>query len=98
MKFVIDIQDDTYNLVKSWNNPTDTAHKMLFELVTNATPLEKVLEDIKGEINDNMESIIGVYDSSTPENQRPLCKGARNDARKECIAIIDSHISGKEKE
>ena len=98
MKLVIDIQDDIYNLIKNWNNPTDTAHKMLFEWVTNGMPLEKVLGEIKAEINDNMESIIGVYDSSTPENQRPLCKGARNDARKECIAIIDKYISGKEKE
>ena len=47
MKLVIDIQDDTYNLIKSWNYPTDTAHKMLFELVTNGTPLDKIRAEIE---------------------------------------------------
>jgi hypothetical protein len=41
MQIVIEIEEETYNLVKSWNYPTDTAHKMLFELVTNSTPLQK---------------------------------------------------------
>ena len=41
MQIVIEIEEETYNLVKSWNYPTDTAHKMLFELVTNGTPLQK---------------------------------------------------------
>ena len=41
MKIVIDIPKETYELVKSWNYPTDTARKMLFEMVKNGTSLPK---------------------------------------------------------
>lgn len=41
IELVIKIPEETYNLVKSWNYPTDTAHRMLFELVTNAVPIPK---------------------------------------------------------
>jgi hypothetical protein len=41
MQIVIEIDEETYNLINSWNYPTDTAHKMLFELVANGTPLTK---------------------------------------------------------
>lgn len=41
IELVIKIPEETYNLVKSWNYPTDTAHRMLFELVTNGVPIPK---------------------------------------------------------
>ena len=58
----------------------------------NAVPLS-VIEDIKVEIQGNMESIIGKYDSSIPKAEMPSYKLERNSARRECIDIIDKHVS-----
>lgn len=56
-----------------------------------AIPLEAV-EQIRAEIESNIEPIVGKYDTNTPEHDRPLSKCARNEARKECIEIIDKAI------
>lgn len=56
-----------------------------------AVPIE-VLQEIRQEIESNMESIIGKYNSSTPERDRPSAKIARNEGRQECLDIIDTHI------
>lgn len=52
-----------------------------------------MLTDIQMEIADNVESIIGHYDASTPERKRPLCKSARNEGRTECIDVIQQKIN-----
>lgn len=52
-----------------------------------------MLEEIQLEIADNVESIIGHYDASTPERKRPLCKSARNEGRTECIDVIQQKIN-----
>ena len=56
-----------------------------------AVPIE-VLQEIRQEIESNMETITGTYDASTPEYNMPSHKIERNFGRKECIAIIDKHI------
>ena len=58
----------------------------------HAVPIE-VLQEIKREIEGNMESIIGKYDSSTPTRNMPSAKIERNEGRKECLAIIDKYIA-----
>ena len=45
------------------------------------------------EIENNMEEVQGIYNASTPEHDRPLQKIARNEARKECLAIIDKYMN-----
>ena len=57
--------------------------------------INKLLNDIKAEIKANIESSVGSYDSNTPLADRPYVKLERNNARNECLAIIDKHI-GKE--
>ena len=59
------------------------------------TTADDVLNMIRAEIEGNMESIIGKYDSSIPKFNMPSYKIERNKAREECISIIDKH-TGKE--
>ena len=47
---------------------------------------------VKAEIESNTESIIGKYDATVPEHDRPSMKIARNEARQECLTIIDKHL------
>lgn len=54
-----------------------------------------VIEDIKAEIKSNMESSIGIYGKDTPLSERAYVKLERNNARNECLQIIDKHIGGK---
>ena len=51
----------------------------------------EVLDKIRAEIESNMESIIGKYDSSIPKSNMPSYKIERNKAREECISIIDKY-------
>lgn len=69
----------------------DVRKKYLEELMQPHIPL-RVLQEIRQEIENNMESIIGKYDANTPEHNRPSHKIERNNGRKECLAIIDKHI------
>ena len=57
--------------------------------------LKTEIEKMKAEILENYEKITGVYDESTPEDERPIQKISRNVARGECLEIINKHI-GKE--
>lgn len=52
---------------------------------------EKAFDKIRAEIESNMESIIGKYDSSIPKSNMPSYKIERNKAREECISIIDKY-------
>ena len=69
----------------------DDRKKYIEELMQPHIPL-RVLQEIRQEIENNMESIIGKYDANTPEHNRPSHKIERNNGRKECLAIIDKHI------
>ena len=84
MQIVIDIPDHTYNYImgESQHNPRGLDY---FERhVSNGIPLEKVLEDIKAEIEAelNLRSIM-----------HPYYRGLEF-----ALEIIDKHISGKESE
>ena len=50
---------------------------------------------MRDEIENNMEEVVGTYDASTPEHNKPLQKSARNEARRECLAIIDKYMGVK---
>ena len=58
--------------------------------------LEDRLDKIRAEIESNMESIIGKYDSSIPKSNMPSYKIERNKVRKECISIIDKYKAESE--
>ena len=51
-----------------------------------------LLTELQNKIADNVESIVGHYDASTPERKRPMCKSARNEGRTECIDLIQEKI------
>ena len=55
-----------------------------------------VLGKIRAEIESNMESTIGKYDSSIPKSSMPSYKIERNKVRKECISIINKYKADKE--
>ena len=55
-----------------------------------------VLDKIRAEIESNMESIIGKYDSSIPKFNMPSYRIERNKVRKECISIIDKYKAESE--
>ena len=74
---------------------TDEAYQIMYEggeIFTKAD-MVAMLTEIQLEIADNVESIIGHYDASTPERKRPLCKSARNEGRTECIDVIQEKIN-----
>ena len=85
MKLVIDISEG------KWKSVQDGTWCGSEEILT-ATPLEKVLEDIKGEIEELIDwhDCPIEYDNGNDAWYREACNRA--------ISIIDSHISGKEKE
>lgn len=60
-----------------------------------AVPID-VLDKIRAEIEGNMESIIGKYDSSIPKFNMPSYKIERNKTREECISIIDKYRKEQE--
>ena len=68
-------------------------HRQLAEWLKELKQKRQAIEDIKAEIQGNMESIIGKYDSSIPKAEMPSYKLERNSARRECIDIIDKHVS-----
>ena len=82
MKLVIDIPDIMIDWLKNGYPNEDDMDKLL-DIVFNATPLEKVLEDIKAEI---------IHLRCKQYNLRLTLD------REEVLEIIDSHISGKEQE
>ena len=58
--------------------------------------IDDVLDKIRAEIEGNMESIIGKYDSSIPKFNMPSYKIERNKTREECISIIDKYRGEQE--
>lgn len=95
MKLVIDINENEYIGIKSMEKDTTsypwTIH--LYDAVKTATPLEKVLEEITGEIEENLitdgQVIEGEFFADDAENI--------NYGLNVALKIIDSHISGKER-
>ena len=78
-KIVIEISDHIYKcLEKRMKMNINTE---MDAIVFNATPLEEVLEDIKGEINRKANS--GQWSEATVYGMQ------------KAISVIDSHISGK---
>jgi len=75
--FVWDITIDSFNYV--------------IDMAIKALEQDSVLDKIRAEIEGNMESIIGKYDSSIPKFNMPSYKIERNKAREECISIIDKY-------
>ena len=92
MKLIIDIPDTVYERIlkdKYKGKPTE-AETDLLELLSateNGIPLDKIRAEIKA----NMESIIGKYGSNTPTREMPSAKIERNNAREECLQIIDKY-------
>ena len=83
MKLVIEIDEETYKKCK-WKNNGVVGLEWWERAIANGTPLEKVLEDIKAEI-DGLPSYL-------TEDGRRMVRKYR------VLEIIDSHISGKEQE
>ena len=77
MKIVIDIPEDRYLYMKGMYGSTWAE-----EFIAKGTPLEKVLEDIKAEIKEELKD----FDTITTIHFEYIDK------------IIDNYISGKEKE
>ena len=88
MILVIDIQEEVKAIIVDNNiNACDIdVYDCLMIAVSNATSLEKVLEDIKAEIEHELNR-------NTSGNEM-FGKGLKC-GYGECIAIIDSYISGK---
>lgn len=55
-----------------------------------------MLTDIRKKIEERKETIVGKYDSTIPEHDRPLQKCARNEGRQECIELIQEKIEALE--
>lgn len=68
----------------------------LILMETKVLEQESVLDKIRVEIKNNMESIIGKYDSSVSPHEMPSYKIQRNEAREECIKIIDKYRAESE--
>ena len=73
-------------------NHTEFAIQEL-DLAINAFKVD--VKAMRDEIENNMEEVVGTYDASTPEHNKPLQKSARNEARRECLAIIDKYMGVK---
>lgn len=86
MKIVIDIPDNEYKDIKEYYEKNNTV-EATYSYIYHGTPLDKVIEDIKAEIEEAMEDFY--YD----EHDLGVRAGFRF-----ALEIIDNHISGKEKE
>ncbi len=83
MKIVIDISEKAYADIKS--NWTMVDHLIeLSDSIKNSTPLEKVFEDIKAEI----QALTKTYPFINHKDDYII--------EREVMEIIDRHISGKE--
>jgi len=69
--------------------------KKVIETIEQEQKQYDELQEIRQEIQANMEDIIGHY-SNTPFKDMPSSKIFRNEGRQECLEIIDKHISRKE--
>ena len=102
-KYVIDISEEDYLAIQEGiafvlgMRSGKTIINRCMDGIKDATPLEKVLEDIKAEIKVSKETLAGKYDRYTSQYDMPSRKIERNEVRQQCIDIINKHISGKEK-
>ena len=82
--------------MQKWDSGCWIRYKMFENAIAAAPTVDaipiSVIEDIKSEIAHNFESIVGKYTSDTPLRDKAYVKCARNEAREECLAIIDKHI------
>ena len=83
MKLVIDISEETYNLVKKY--VSDGITNPLKICIANGTPLSEVLVDIEAELWYEGHNFTGEYQGVWVRY-------------KDIEKAINSHISGKEKE
>ena len=84
MKLIIDIPEEEYERIK--DIPND--YKLLIhKAVTNGTPFDSVIEDIKDEIKELRYSL-----------EETTCYHDEAEALEIALEIIDNHISGKENE
>ena len=82
MKYVIDIDEDYIKIINKNGGSNYTEN-----VIQNATPLEKVLENIKVEFREEYpNNCIG-----EPELDGNTCYFSLNDI----IKVLDKHISGK---
>ena len=66
--------------------------KLVGEPTIQAIPLDRV-KQAREEIESLMESIVGEYNSYTPERQMPSRKIERNSGRQDALDILDKLIS-----
>jgi hypothetical protein len=70
--------------------------KETVESIWGKPPYTELLDKIRDEIEGNMESIVGKYDSSIPKFNMPSYKIERNKAREKCISIINKYRKEQE--
>ena len=90
MKLVIDIPESEYYKLR--NNQTTTFE--LSSYIKRGTPLSKVFDSIRGEINVRRDEISSQYRRCEISSDERLIRDA---TYVKCLEIIDSHI-GKEHE
>ena len=88
MKLVVDIDKNDYDIIKYVIQAIGSDY-MPCVIIANGTPLEKVLEDIKAEIEELKSCCDDEWDAFLT---------GRKEAYNNVLEIIDKHISGKEKE
>ena len=87
-KIVIELPDDDY---QRRENDGDISKYIVEEALSDGIPLEKVLVDIKAEIESKL-----YRDDQVQNNIDALTMSVYNNAILDALSIIDSHISGKE--
>lgn len=95
-------RDKVHEQISEWRNNefvrmTNPYHYL--EKRVSSIPTADVIERSKidkaiKEIESSIESIVGKYDVSTPEHDRPLQILARNEGRQQALEILKKHIEG----
>ena len=88
MKFVIEVPENKFDLIQMSSD--SGMGGFMGKIIADATPLEKVLEDIKGEIN--------AIEIRGQVNGHTMFIRGGSEVKNMALEIIDNHISGKEKE
>ena len=68
----------------------------VYSFVKHSISLDRIKET-REEINSKIESVVGTYKGDTPFEQMPSAKIHRNNARKECLEILDKLIAEVER-
>ena len=101
-KYVIDIPEDHKRVIdnlvedgKGYLLPSEVENRMALE-IRNATPLERVLEDIKSEIEEKFGGLtICEWEENYDFEENDISEYVYVSEVKEILEIIDKHI-GKE--